>query len=42
MEVADKPKLSNNKVAVPDEEEGIHNTIFKVVKSGTGQSRKFC
>jgi hypothetical protein len=27
---------------VPDEEEGIHNTIFKVVKSGTGQSRKFC
>jgi len=35
-----RPKLSNNEAAVPDEELGIHNTIFKVVKSGTGQSRK--
>jgi hypothetical protein len=31
-----RPKLSNNEVAVPDEEEGIHSTTFKVVKSGTG------
>jgi hypothetical protein len=31
-----RPKLSNNEVAVLDEEEGIHNNTFKVVKSGTG------
>jgi hypothetical protein len=37
-----RPKLSNNEAAVPDGEEGIHNTTFEVVKSGTALSRKLC